>query len=239
MALSREVQSIIAFIEGQGIPGRVTGVLGTYRSAADPCAPHTASSIHCADGTGGKGRAVDWGGVVPGMSAQSVAQMTVIHRAFATVAPQLAELFFNGPGITKVVKNGVWRDGLSTLGVTTWAAHTNHVHVAVPFGTFLVVPKPAAAAAQPTEVKPMFDPPLQVAAWRRFDYDGMSGVVAVGPDGAVYCEVGNMMRGGANGQSFFVNRRAADIVAPNADEAAAGKRYVILSTGNERYAFPL
>ena len=142
--LSREVRSILRYLDDSGVPHRVTATLGRYVSPQNPCAPHTAHSNHCADGTDGKGLAVDFGGMIPGTGAAAVAQMAAIWNAFKPVAPQLAELFFNGPGITSVVKNGVWRNALQTLGAETWAAHKTHVHVAVPRGVFLT-----SASAEP------------------------------------------------------------------------------------------
>lgn len=155
---SREVQSILDYIEAAKIPYRITGILGQYISSTNPCYPHSRTSLHCAEGTGGKGLAVDLGGAVPGVTTQTIAQMCAIRHAFDPVAPHLAELFFNGPGITKVVKNGVWRDGLACLGSVTWVAHRTHVHVAVPRGTFLVppftpAPLPAPSSREVTGVR--------------------------------------------------------------------------------------
>jgi hypothetical protein len=84
-------------------------------------------------------------------------------------------------------------------------------------------------------VSPMFSPPLSVAAWRRFDFDGHNGLIAVGPDGAIFCEDGAMFHGGANGQPYFAGRGAAHLDVPNANEA--GKHYVIVDTAGERYAY--
>lgn len=142
---SREVQGIIDYAEASGIPYRVTATLGRYVSPTNPCDPHTATSLHCAEGTGGKGRAVDFGGAIPGTGTAAVKQMAALWQAFKPVAPQLAELFFNGPGITMVIKNGMWRPGAATLG-PAWLAHRNHVHVAVPKGVFLTPPAPAPPA---------------------------------------------------------------------------------------------
>jgi hypothetical protein len=55
----------------------------------------------------------------------------------------------------------VWRDGLATLGATTWVAHKNHVHSAVPRGTFLTPavvippPPPAVVATPPVPTAPI------------------------------------------------------------------------------------
>jgi hypothetical protein len=73
--------------------------------------------------------------------------MTAVFDAFRPVAPLLAELFFNGPGITKVIKDGVWRDGLQTLGAEQWASHRNHVHVAVRRGIIIMPPNRKDAMA--------------------------------------------------------------------------------------------
>jgi hypothetical protein len=137
---SREVQAVLDYIEATGIPCRVTAILGTWKSPENPCSPHTAKSAHCAEGTDGKGLAVDYGGAQPGTSLESLAQMAAVYAAFMKVAPQLAELIHSGPGITTAVKNGKIVVGLKVYGSTTWAAHRNHVHVAVHKGTFLTPP---------------------------------------------------------------------------------------------------
>lgn len=153
--LSREVKAIIAFLDDSGLPHKVTATLGRYVSISNPCAPHTARSNHCAAGTDGKGLAVDVAGVTPGTSPAAVAQMTAVYNALKPVAAQLSELFFNAPGVTQVVKNGRWRNGLETLGAATWTAHRNHIHIAVPKGTFIAWPAPppqtgAAGSGPPT-----------------------------------------------------------------------------------------
>lgn len=148
MAYSREVRSIIGVVAAAGLQFRVTDV-NTPKIHAD-------TSWHYAPGTGGKGTAVDFGGVTPGTSAGSVAQMAAIWGAFRPHAPKLAELFFQSPETLMVVKNGVWRPGLATLGRTIWDAHRNHVHVAVKPGVFLIpeqVPKPVEAQAQTVPIR--------------------------------------------------------------------------------------
>jgi hypothetical protein len=142
MPHSREVQALIDFVEATGLPHRVTDV-------STP-GVHSNTSYHYADGTGGKGLAIDLAGAIPGTSKAMVEQMSALWRAFRPVAPKLAELFFQGPGIHMVVKNGAWRPGLQTLGQRTWDAHKTHVHVAVKRGVFLPPASPIAAAATPT-----------------------------------------------------------------------------------------
>lgn len=126
---SREVQSIIDFVESTGLPYRVTDI--------DTPGVHAAHSLHYAQGTGGVGLAVDFGGVTPGVTPTTLKQMGDIWHTFFLVGAQLAELIHNQPGITKAVKNGKTVDGASFYGPVTWAAHKNHVHVAVPRGLFL------------------------------------------------------------------------------------------------------
>lgn len=136
--MSSETDSIIAFVRAAVPAAQVTATLGHYLNPTNPCAPHSPGSLHCADATGGKGLAVDFG-----------APMEPIFRALEPVAGQLAELIHNGPGITRAVKAGQWVDPLKVYGATVWAAHTNHVHVGVPRGVLLVAPaaRPAEAVA--------------------------------------------------------------------------------------------
>lgn len=133
--MSREVDCLIAYVKAK-VPGAVvTATLGRYISSANPCDPHSRTSLHCADATDGKGLAVDWGG-------DEALQAAVFH-ALEPVAAQLAELIHNGSGINGAVKNGHWVNPIVVYGPVAWAAHTNHTHSAVPRGTFLAVPVPA------------------------------------------------------------------------------------------------
>jgi hypothetical protein len=131
VTLSREAQAIIDYVESYAIPYRVTSVVRYPKPGDRP------KSYHEQQGTGGLGLAVDFAGVTPGVTAQTVAQMGAIYRAFKDVTPQLAELIHNGPGTSKAVKNGKLVTGLSTYGPAVWGDHRDHVHVAVPRGTFL------------------------------------------------------------------------------------------------------
>lgn len=126
--ISQEAQALIDFVESCAIPYRVTDVNGPG---------HAKGSYHYAKGTGGTGLAVDFAGVTPGVTPVTVVQMADIYRALRTVAPQLAELIHNGPGTGMAVKNGRVMNGSSLYGPAVWDAHKNHVHVAVPKGTFL------------------------------------------------------------------------------------------------------
>lgn len=126
--ISREAQAIIDYVESTGLPYRVTDINGPG---------HATGSYHYAAGTGGDGLAVDFGGATPGVTRATVAQMGAIWRALRLVAPQLAELIHNGPGITEAIYMGRPVLGASFYGPVVWADHYDHVHVAVPRGVFL------------------------------------------------------------------------------------------------------
>lgn len=150
--MSRETDSLIAYVKAR-VPGAVvTATLGRYISPSDPCSPHSAGSLHCADGTDGKGLAVDWGG--------DEAMQTAVFHALEPVAGQLAELIHNGLGITRAVKNGAWVNPLVVYGATVWAAHGNHTHSAVPRGTFLVPPAPPVLVSQSAQPAVMVPAPV-------------------------------------------------------------------------------
>lgn len=128
---SREVRAIVEYAEATGVPHRVTDISGPG---------HAPNSYHYAKGSDGVGLAVDFGGAAPGVTPVTAQQMSDLCRQFRNVAPQLAELIHNGPGITWAVKDGRLVDGATVYGPVTWAAHRNHVHVAVPRGVFLTRP---------------------------------------------------------------------------------------------------
>lgn len=124
--ISREAQSIIGYVESTGLAHRVTSV---HR-------PKSTGSYHAARGTDGDSLAVDLAAAQPGVTPVTVVQMTAIYRELLAVSAQLAELIFNGPGITVAVKNGRRVDG-PTVYAAVWDDHRNHVHAALPRGTFL------------------------------------------------------------------------------------------------------
>lgn len=136
MTISREAQAIIDYVEGCGIPYRVTDVDGPG---------HAKTSYHYRQGTDGVGLAVDFGGATPGVSIATAPQMGAIYRCFLAVAGQLAELIYSGADVDGrpvlvAIKNGRRVDGASFYGGATWRDHFDHVHVAVPRGTFLSHP---------------------------------------------------------------------------------------------------
>lgn len=221
--MSKETDCLIQYVRAK-VPGAVvSGILGRYISKDNPCDPHTPKSAHCAEATGGKGLAVDWGG-------DENMRLAVFH-ALEPVAPQMAELFHNGPGITKVVKNGVWRDGLATLGAATWAAHKNHCHSAVHKGVFLTPAVVLPPAAPTKRVFAMYDPALVIEPVVADLACPTGGAWCLAASGAIYAFGGAPHKGGAIGEKYFVNRRAARL-EPN------GKGYTIVDEAGERYDYP-
>lgn len=197
--MSKETDALIAYVKAL-VPGAVvSGVLGRYVSPQNPCSPHSATSMHCAEGTDGKGLAVDWGG--------NEANLLAVFHALEPVSSQMAELFHNAPGITRVVKNGLWYDGLKTLGATTWAAHKNHVHSAVHRGVFLT---PAAVIPPPTrKVFPMFDPALVIEPVVADLSCPTGGAWCLSASGAIYAWGGAPHLGQPRDKDYFRGRVAA------------------------------
>lgn len=130
MSESREIQAIRRYMVDSGIPHEVTATLGRFISPANPCAPHSAGSYHCAPGTDGAGLAVDFAG--PHLADEL--DMASIFHAFMQVSGQLAELIHNPTG---ALKDGRIVDGARAFGLPVWSGHRNHVHVAVRKGTFV------------------------------------------------------------------------------------------------------
>lgn len=125
---SREVQSIIDYVESTRLPFRVTDTTGPG---------HAPGSYHYQLGTGAKGLAVDLAGITPGITPITAVQMLAIYNVLLDVAGQLAELIYSGSGVTVAVKHGRRVDGASYFGPGVWGDHRDHVHVAVPRGQFL------------------------------------------------------------------------------------------------------
>lgn len=120
MPLSKEVLAIINYLANTGVPFKVTSTTGGV---------HAPGSYHYQEGTDGDGLAVDVAGPLP---SQNSPELLAIFGHLAAVKGQLAELIYSGAPFS--VKNG--------LVVPRYAIpqHWNHVHVAVPRGTFLKGP---------------------------------------------------------------------------------------------------
>lgn len=90
----------------------------------------------------------------------------------------------------------------------------------------------------PWEVKPMYDPPLNinVSWWGSDPNTGFFYILQA--DGAVYAPEGGYY-GGANGQDYFVGRVAAKMIFPGDPEweASSVYKYRIVSTNNEKYGY--
>lgn len=172
VTLSREVAAIIGYPK---VPARVTATTGPG---------HAAGSYHNAPGTDGDGLAVDFAGVLPGVSPSTVNQMVAIYQDFLRVGSELAELIYNGPGTGVAIHDGARVDG-AVFYRDVWADHVNHVHVAVKRGTFLSHPVDTVGGLSMAD-----DPNIPnsqariVAAWGTPTGKGYTIVTA---DGAVFC----------------------------------------------------
>jgi hypothetical protein len=151
VAYSLEVQGIVNHLHASGVTYRVTDV--------NTPGVHSATSWHYAEGTGGKGTAVDFAGPTPSRNSP---ELLAIFAAFTDVESQLVELAYLGAPYN--IKNG--------KRVAPYDKD-NHVHVAVRPGTFL--------GAKETKV-PEVEKPTIVTA---FSHEG--GYVLVMSDGALYC----------------------------------------------------
>lgn len=202
--LSREVLAVEAYIEATGIPHAVTATLGTYLSPTNPCSPHSPTSLHCAPGTDGQGRAVDLADAVPSASA---AALLKVFAAFGPVESTLAELIC-APA-PYCIHNGQRVNGWTVYGATVMNEHWTHVHVGVPLGTFLPAP-------HVTETQAMARVPNPVAAHHRpgagpeqFAVMGVDGSMYAF-NGAPYCSAYNAHPEWWGGASPTVNRAAVD-----------------------------
>jgi hypothetical protein len=215
--VSRETDALIQYVQAKVPNAVVTATLGHYISADNPCSPHSRNSLHCADATGGKGLAVDWGG--------DETLQAAVFRALEPVADQLAELIHNGSGIGRAVKNGVWVSPLVVYGTEVWAAHTNHTHSAVPKGTFLAVPAPAPSTPK---VAPMYNPPLTLEPIVADLSCPNGGVWLLAASGAVYAFGGAPFLGTPEGKPYFTGRKAAQL-------KLVDSKYMVVAESGETY----
>lgn len=221
---SLETTGLIQYILKTGLPHKVTSIDDKG---------HATGSYHYREGTPGpgltgRGLAVDFAGVSPNREDQ----MAPLYLALMAVHTQLAELIHNGPGITEAVKDGKIVNGPSFYGPVTWAAHQNHVHVAVKKGVILAPPPVPHDETPHVEVKPMFDPPLQVVDFLANPHG--PGGWALFPDGGIGGLGGCPHRGEANqplGKAYWAGKKAARL-------EALGDGYTVVSTDNGRYDYP-
>ena len=118
MAYSLEVRHLIGYVASKGVKFTVTDV--------NTPSIHVDGSYHYQEGTDGVGLAIDIAGPTPGILTPA---LRMLFDIFVPVERQLAELIYAGASYN--IKNGV---RVPPYAVTT---HKNHIHVAVPRGTFL------------------------------------------------------------------------------------------------------
>lgn len=89
------------------------------------------------------------------------------------------------------------------------------------------------ALNQPSEVAPMFNPPLALRPIVAELACPTGGAWLLGDDGSVYAFGGAPYNGGCNGKPYFVGRKPARLVAATSADGAPG--YVVIATSGERY----
>lgn len=87
------------------------------------------------------------------------------------------------------------------------------------------------------KVQPDFSPPV-VTEPIVSALAASQGAWLLAASGAIYAFAGAPYLGGANNKPYFVGRTAAKLLTPNADQAAAGKKYIIEDSAGETYAYP-
>lgn len=212
---SREVQALKAFVAASGVPHKVTATLGRYINPTNPCAPHSPGSFHCKPGTDGTGLAIDLAGPAPSWNSP---QLLAIFAAFGSVESSLAELVYSGAPYS--IKNG------RRVPRYAVAAHWNHVHVAVPRGTFL--PAPASPVAPPATKDAIVINAAPIAllthpAWGK-------GYTIVTADGGVF---------NFKGSPFFGSLGAVQLNKPiiDASVTASGQGYMMLGADGGVFCF--
>lgn len=150
-------------------------------------------------------------------------------------------------GVTEVIW---WRRRWTALGgwkpYSGRSSHEDHVHVTLhpEAGRNLTEAEARAALTTPPpppeKVTPMFDPPHVLVPIAAEANAPEGGVVLLGTDGSTYAYGGAHAFPGANGQPWFVGRKAArlDYVGDPA-QPTAPERWRITATSGERYHLPL
>ncbi len=194
MALSQEVNSIIFVENHQSDLSHITTSI--YR----PGAP----DYHGYYGTNGWSLAVDWGAI-----GNNSAMLLKIQKFFwdhyrnqvtELIGPNVDQLVWAHPGKTKTFGRGC----VGIYGQTVVNDHKDHVHIAVPKGTFLQV------ASTPTTIPPAREGFI-VAQWHNeefvaiqaFMYQGKPAVAALKKDGSIFCEPSAAFQGGFQGDARF------------------------------------
>lgn len=126
MRLSREVESLIAYVARSGLPHRVTSTTG---------GAHSSKSRHYKPGTDGQGLAVDFAGPVP----NDKPAMLKIYQLLLPLGPHLHELIFSHEDADILIRDG--KRVVPAVYAAVLPAHRNHVHVSVDLGTFVEWPK--------------------------------------------------------------------------------------------------
>jgi hypothetical protein len=163
--------------------------------------------------------------------------------AWSLHAYGLAWDFFDQPGTTEITPGDnagltVWgpddapdatfRAVFERFGFYAGAHFGDYPHIEWADGrpAPLVIPVPAPTPAPaPVEVRPMFDPPLQIVA--ALDCP-TGGTWCLAPDGAIYAFGGAPYLGGCNGKAYFAGRTAARLNLVNG-------AYQIVATSGEVY----
>lgn len=102
-----------------------------------------------------------------------------------------------------------------------------------------IVNRAKALELPPSEVTPMYSPPLPPTCASQACTTG--GVWLLSPQGAVGAIEGAPFAGAPFGKPYFAGRTAARFAKPDeftAAEKAAGKSYVVLDTAGNHYAYP-
>lgn len=115
---SRELRLARQYLIDSGVPHRVTSTIG---------GKHARGSYHFRAGTDGAGLALDAAGPRPGRDTD---ELLAVYQALEPLGHVCAELIYAGPG------GGYWKRGRK---VTPYVAadHHDHVHLALPRGTFV------------------------------------------------------------------------------------------------------
>lgn len=200
--LSREDLAIEAYLNACPVKHVVTATLGTYVNPSNPCSPHSPRSLHCAPGTDGQGRAVDFADAIGNWTAQG---LLAIFSAFGPVESQIAELIY--AAAPYCIFKGKRVNGWQVYGSAVMQEHYNHVHVGVDLGVFL---------APITETQAMARVPNPVAAHHRpgagpeqFAVMALDGAMYT-YNGAPYCDAYNAHSNLWGGASPNTNRAGVD-----------------------------